>query len=90
MNNIMFPTELKGFINTETLIGRTVSEREIYLIRGTTRERDAPLCGKCGCKMHVHGSKEANMSHIPIGSRFSAIRLEKRRYKCPSCGRTAT
>lgn len=88
MYTITIPSNLEGFINTETLIGKTLTEREIYLIDGKLEEKDSPICYKCGTKMHVHGSVDVNLNHVPIGSTFSVIRFEKKRYKCPECGRT--
>ncbi len=88
MYTITIPSELEGFINTETTKGRTNSDREICLIDGKLEEKESPVCYKCGSKMHVHGVADVNLTHIPIGASFSAVRFEKKRYKCPVCGRT--
>lgn len=88
MYTITIPSNLKGFINTETLIGKTLAEREIYLIDGELEDKDSPFCCKCGNRMHIHGAVDASLSHIPIGSTLSAVRFEKKRYRCPVCGRT--
>ncbi len=46
------------------------------------------MCHECGSKMHVHGTVDVNLTHIPMAAVFSAVRFEKKRYKCPACGRT--
>lgn len=88
MNTITIPSNLEGFINTETLVGKTLAEREIYLIDGKLEKKDSPVCYKCGTKMHVHGVVDVNLTHVPIGSTLTAVRFQKMRYKCPVCGRT--
>ncbi len=88
MNTITIPSSLEGFINTETNIGTTISNKEIYLIDGKMEDKEVPTCYKCGSKMHIHGTADVNLTHVPIGSTFSAVRFEKKRYKCPVCGRT--
>ena len=88
MNTITIPSNLEGFINTETRVGTTLSNRGIYLINGKLEDRDNPECFKCGCKMHIHGTVDVNLAHLPIGPTFSAVRFEKKRFKCPVCGRT--
>jgi len=59
-----------------------------YLIDGILDRGDAPACSKCGCRMHIHGIVDVSLSHIPIGAAYSAVRFEKKRYKCPICGKT--
>lgn len=88
MNTITIPSNLEGFINTETVLGRTASEKDIYLIDGMLDRGDSPECSKCGCRMHIHGIVDVSLSHIPIGAAYSAVRFEKKRYKCPICGKT--
>lgn len=88
MYTITIPSDLEGFINTETRVGKTQSEREIYLIDGELESKESPVCYKCGSKMHIHGTVDVNLTHVPIGGTFSAVRFVKRRYKCPVCGRT--
>ena len=88
MYTITIPSNLEGFINTETTAAITTSDKEIYLIDGHLEEKEAPVCYKCGSKMHVHGTVDVNLTHLPIGKTFSAVRFEKKRYRCPVCGRT--
>lgn len=88
MYTITIPSSLEGFINTETSVGTTISNRKIYLIDGKLEEKEAPICHECGSKMHVHGTVDVNLSHIPIAAVFTAVRFEKKRYRCPVCGRT--
>ena len=72
MYTITIPSNLEGFINTETTAAITTSDKEIYLIDGHLEEKEAPACYKCGCRMHVHGTVDVNLTHLPIGKTFSA------------------
>ncbi len=52
------------------------------------RAAEAPLCPCCGKPMYRHGSRDTVLRHLCFGSRLSALRFEKYRYRCPSCGHT--
>ena len=88
-NTITIPSGLEGFINTNTTIANTVTDRSIYLIDGMLQEREEDrICPRCGRRMHIHDTYGISLGHIPIGTTFSAVRFEKHRYICPECGAT--
>ena len=48
-NGITIPSGLEGFINTNTTIANTVTDRSIYLIDGMLQEREEDrICPRCG------------------------------------------
>ena len=80
-NTITIPSGLEGFINTNTTIANTVTDRSIYLIDGKLQEREEDrICPRCGRRMHIHDTYGISLGHIPIGTTFSAVRFEKHRY----------
>lgn len=89
MNTITIPSFLEGFQNTSTTVGRTVDDRNIYLIDGVLSAVGPCLCQKCGGRMHSHDVYDVSLRHIPFGGSLSAVRFQKRRYECPSCGAKA-
>lgn len=86
MNTITIPSFLEGFQNTGTTIGITVDERSIYLIEGILSPPEPFICQKCGGRMHSHDVYDVSLRHIPFGGDLSAVRFQKRRYECQSCG----
>ena len=89
MNTITIPSFLEGFQSTNTTIGRTIDDRSIYLIDGIISSPGSCICQKCGKKMHSHDVYDVSLRHIPFGGDLSAVRFQKRRYECPSCGAKA-
>ena len=61
----------------------------MYLLHGALNKQKEPcICPHCNCKMHVHDKYEVNLRHLCFGSRLSALKFSKLRYKCPLCGYT--
>lgn len=87
MNTITLPSNLKGFINTNTTENITQTNRQIYLIDGNLEERD-PICRDCGNKMHIHDTYDVSLNHLPFGSTLSLVRFPKHRYYCQRCKTT--
>lgn len=87
MNTITFPSGLKGFVNTNTKEGITVTDKKIYLIDGRL-ESYSPACHVCGEKMHIHDTYDAALNHLPYGNVLSVVRFPKHRYYCPKCKAT--
>ena len=87
MNTITIPSDLKGFINTNTKEGLTVTEKRIYLIDGGLESHDC-ICPVCGGKMHIHDTYDVVLNHLPYGTTLSAVRFPKHRYYCPKCKAT--
>lgn len=87
MNTITLPSDLKGFINTNTKEGITATDKKIYLIDGEleSQERTCPVCGE---RMHIHDTYEVVLSHLPYGTTLSAVRFPRHRYCCPKCKAT--
>lgn len=87
MNTITLPSNLKGFINTNTEEKTTKSERQIYLIEGRLKKQDQ-ICPVCGLKMHIHDTYNVSLNHLPLGFTLSVVKLPKHRYICPECKTT--
>lgn len=87
MNTITIPSDLKGFINTNTKEGVTVTDKKIYLIDGELEPNDR-ICPVCGEKMHIHDTYDVVLNHLPYGTTLSAVRFPKHRYYCPKCKAT--
>ena len=87
MHYIMLPSELVGFTNHTTEIVKTVSNREMYLLKGElASSADDSLCPLCGSSMHIHDRCEASLRHLCFGNRLSCLKFSKLRYLCPRCG----
>ncbi len=87
MHYIMLPSELVGFTNRTTEIVKTVSNREMYLLKGElASSADDCLCPLCGSSMHIHDRCEVNLRHLCFGHKLSCLRFTKLRYYCPRCG----
>ena len=87
MHCIMLPSELVGFTNRTTKIVKTVSNREMYLLKGElASSADDCLCPLCGSSMHIHDRCEATLRHLCFGDKLSCLRFTKLRYYCPRCG----
>lgn len=88
-NTITIPSSLKGFINTKTTEVPTGTNRRIFLIDGTVKEREEDrICPECGARMHIHDTYNISLGHVPFGSTLSSVRFEKHRYSCPKCHST--
>ena len=76
MHYIMLPSELVGFTNRTTEIVKTVSNREMYLLKGElTSSADDSLCPLCGSSMHIHDRCEASLRHLCFGNRLSCLKF---------------
>lgn len=87
MNTITLPSNLKGFINTNTKECTTVTDKTIYLLDGELETHDQ-TCPMCGEKMHMHDTYDVALNHLPMGSTLSVVRFPKHRYYCPKCKAT--
>lgn len=86
---LKIPSILSGFINTDTVIGTTVSRRRIYNFKGYLKEtKHTMLCPHCGNKMHIHGTYSTRLRHLPFGATLSCVSFSKKRFKCPYCSYT--
>ena len=67
MNTITLPSDLKGFINTNTKEGITATDKRIFLIDGELESQEQ-ICPVCGERMHIHDTYEVVLSHLPYGT----------------------
>ena len=89
MNYITLPSLLVGFNNQTTEIVKTVTDREMYLLKGELEKDKEPCtCPHCNSKMHIHNKYEVNLKHLCFGRSMSNLRFSKHRYRCPHCGYT--
>ena len=73
-NGITIPSGLEGFINTNTTIANTVTDRSIYLIDGMLQEREEDrICPRCGRRMHRSDTYDISSPTAPMPSSPSTI-----------------
>lgn len=83
------PSIIQDFINTDTVKESTVSMRNIYKFKGYLVEKEhAKHCPNCGNKMHIHGTYNTVLKHLPFGTTLSCISFPKKRFKCSCCTHT--
>lgn len=87
MDTITIPSDLKGFINTNTKEGTTATDKKIYLMDGEL-EAQEQICPICGEKMHIHDTCDVALDHLQYGTTLSLVRFPKHRYYCPKCKAT--
>ena len=87
-NYIRIPSTLQAFENTGTRETLSSRGRRTFIIEGRITSPGTEYCLECGCRLHVHGSREQNLRHIAIGRALSEVRFSTTRYYCPSCGKT--
>lgn len=85
---LKIPSNLERFVNTSTDI-KTINNKTAYCFNGYIELLTSELlCPCCGGKMHVHGSDNVLIKHVPIGGFNSIINVQISRYKCCKCGHT--
>lgn len=88
-NFLKLPSSLHGFVNTDTIVEHTMSNHNVYDFRGYLSEtKNTIFCPYCGNKMHVHGTYNTVLRHLPFGTTFSCVSFPKKRFKCPGCSHT--
>ena len=86
MKYIKLPSRLVGFTNQTTEIVKTVTGREMYLLKGDlSKDKETFTCPHCKSKLHIHNKYEVNLKHLSFGSLLSTIKFSKIRYKCSKC-----
>lgn len=86
---LKIPSTLCGFQNTDTIIGTSVSGREILCFEGSLNaSQNDSLCPKCGTKMHINQHYTTTLRHLPFGSTLSCVRFDQIQYLCPCCHNT--
>ena len=88
--NLMIPSSLHGFNNTETTVhesfsGRTVLRFEGYL---DLTEEDR-VCEHCGKRMHSNGKcRLMTLRHLPFGGDLTCVTFAHQQMRCPECKAT--
>lgn len=86
-NFLKIPSNLERFINTKTTIEKNFSGCNTYVFYGEVLLSDNELiCEHCGSKMHIHQAYSIIIKHLPFGSTYSSIKLERKQLKCSHCG----
>ena len=83
---LLLPSGLFGFHNTETVVEKAKSGREVFVLLGELSQHPADsICPNCGRRMHIHGSFPTCLRHLNFGGKLSCVCFEKVRYYCPVC-----
>lgn len=87
--NLMIPSALYGFTNTDTSVKNAASGRKIFLMNGTYHSGQKPgVCSQCGTIMHKNNHLPMTLRHLPFGSGFTHIRFDRLQCRCPKCNKT--
>ena len=79
---LLVPSGLLGFHNTETIIEKAKSGRDVFVLLGEVSQHPSDIvCPKCGCKMHIHGSYPTCLRHLNFGGKLSCVSFNKSRYE---------
>ena len=85
---LWIPSQLYGFHNTVTDTATTFSGRDAYVFKGYLEVPEEERTCTCGAKMYVHGSRDVEIRHVPIGKVFTTIQFPHTRFKCSKCDAT--
>ena len=88
---ISIPSFLVGYIqDVERIERRTArSGRVNNLLPGEYPVQEGHrTCSKCGCRGHVHDTRELELLHLPFGGELNTISFPRARFICPVCGST--
>ena len=90
-NFLMIPSLLEGFINTNTVKEKDNKGKDCYCLYGYVELSENDLwCDNCGGKMQSNLTYTAKYKHLPIGSVYSYICVNKKQLECPHCHFTKT
>lgn len=85
-SNLMLPSLLKGFHNTETTTEITKSERNAFCFHGTLDLCESDyICSHCGRKMHINNHRDITLRHLCFGSTLSCVKFSRTQLFCPDC-----
>lgn len=80
---------LGNFTNTDTTIEKNSSDNDVFCFNGYIELTEEDLiCDKCGKKMHINNTCKTKLKHLPFGSTYTCICVEKKQLKCTECGST--
>lgn len=86
---LFIPSQLYGFHNTQTTYKVTRTGRGAYVYHGylDTPEEER-ICPCCGATMHINGTSEVSLRHLPVGNELGIVRFPRSQFRCPKCGAT--
>lgn len=88
---LKIPSNLARFTNIDTIIENDTSGNKIYSFKGyVSLVINDLLCPKCNSLMHKHNSYNTKIKHLPFGSTYTQIDVERVQLICPNCGLTKT
>lgn len=91
VNFLFIPSVLDGFENISTSIENNNSNHNCFNFCGKVRLSENDIkCKCCGEKMHIHSSHKMKLKHLPFGSNYSQLCIDKLQLKCSKCGSTQT
>lgn len=86
VNYFKIPSDLDSFKNTYTDITTINQNRKIYNLHGQLlQNKKCPTCPLCKSKMHIHGTVDSHLKHLPFGGNYTQVCFKKLRFKCPCC-----
>ena len=85
---LKIPSDLPGFINTDTIECGTKTGRRGYRLAGKLQEIECERVCKCGSKLHIHNQHPITLRHLNFGAAFTSITFPHIQYICPNCGLT--
>lgn len=90
VNYLTIPSFLSGFENTNTIIEKDKSNDRYCFCGNVPLSKDDLICECCGEKMHIHGTLQVRLKHLPFGSIYTCICIDKKQLKCSNCNTTKT
>lgn len=86
VGQLMIPSALYGFQNTDTVCGRSKSGRDVFCFVGEIQLQEEERNCTCGCRMHLNDHPRLTLRHLPFGSTLSCVRFPHHQLVCPNCG----
>lgn len=90
VNYLNIPSFLSGFENTNTIIEKDKSNDRYCFYGNVPLSKDDLICECCGEKMHINDTLQVRLKHLPFGSIYTCICIDKKQLKCSNCNRTKT
>ena len=86
LNYVQLPSLLSGFHNTDTVIGKTNDNENIFIINGVLDiTNNDYICPCCKNKMHINNNYNVTLKHLNFGSNLSCICFKKVQFYCNKC-----
>lgn len=85
---LYLPSRLRGFHNTETVVKKARSEREVFCFIGELELTEEDRLCTCGCSMSINNRYETELRHLNIGGTLSRVIFPRCQLLCPVCKKT--